>query len=171
MSITHTPPTHVRRPHVNPWLVAVIVLGAALAGLGTWVLIDQTRSSSTQDLAAPEVAARLDARIAAMNRYDAEATAAFFSKDAVMEEIENGVLATTSNGRQEIAARFDYLLSYAKTVGLQNRTGTTTQIGPYVAQPYSWSSEGRVTNGEGFLVFRLDESGKIAHEWVIIDTR
>ena len=112
----------------------------------------------------------LDARIAAMNRYDAKATAAFFSKDAVMEEIENGVPAATSTGHQEIAARFDYLLSYAKTVGLQSRTGTTTQIGPYVAQTYSWSAGG-LTNGQGILVFRLDESGKIAHEWVIVDPR
>jgi len=113
----------------------------------------------------------LDARIAAMNRYDAEATTAFFSKDAVLEEIENGALATTSTGRQEVAARFDYLLSIAKSVSLRNWTGTTTQIGPYVAQPYSWSSEGNVTDGRGFLVFRLDESGKIAHEWVIVDAR
>lgn len=168
---TYTSDTLRQRLKVNPWLVAVVVLAAALVALGMWILIDQMRSSSTQDLALPEVAAMLDARIAAMNRYDAEATTAFFSKDAVLEEIENGALATTSTGRQEIAARFAYLLSIAKSVGLENRTGTTTQIGPYVAQPYSWSSVGDVTDGRGFLVFRLDENGKIAHEWVIVDAR
>ena len=167
MSTTHAPPTHVR-PHVNPWLVAVVVLGAALIGLGTWVLIDQTRSSSTQDLAAPEVAAMLDARIAAMNRYDAKATAAFFSKDAVMEEIENGVPAATSIGRQEIANRFDEILSSSKALGILGRTGRPTQIGPYVAQTFSWGSRG-ATDGEGVLVFKLDGSGKIAHEWVVVD--
>ena len=170
MSTTHHPKVHVRRSRLNPWL-AVVVLAAALVALGSWVAVDRGTRDEPDNLASSEVAAMLKGRIAAMNSYDAEATAAFFSDDAVMEEVENGVLATTSNGRQEVAARFGYLLSYAKTVGLQNRTGTTTQIGPYVAQPYSWSSEGGATNGQGILVFRLDESGKIAHEWVIVDTR
>jgi len=37
---TYAPETHRHRVHVNPWLVAVIVLAAALVALGAWVLID-----------------------------------------------------------------------------------------------------------------------------------
>ena len=164
MSITHAPPTHVR-PHVNPWLVAVVVLGAALVGLGTWVLIDQTRSSSTQDLASPEVTAMLNARIAAMNRFDAEAIAALYSQNAVMEEIEAGVPRVVSRGHDQILDRFRFMADGAS--GIQLRTGTTTQIGPYVAQTNSFGSGGAIL-GQGILVFRLDKGGKIAHEWAIV---
>ena len=178
MSITHAPPTHVR-PHVNPWLVAVIVLGAVLIGLSTWVLLDQTRSSSTQDLASPEVTAMLDARIAAMNRAtsttrspsnslsDAKAIAAFYSNDAVMEEIEAGVPRVISKGHHQIVDRFKLMIDASQGSGIELRTGTTTQIGPYVAQTNRFGAGG-ATYGEGILVFKLDESGKIAHEWAII---
>jgi hypothetical protein len=152
---------------VNPWLVAVVVLGAALIGLGTWVLIDQTRSSSTLDLAAPEVVAMLDARLAAGDRNDAEAGAAFYSKDAVMEEIEAGVPRVVSKGRDQILERFRFLGAAGRPNDFELRTGTTIQIGPYVAQTNSFGSGGAIY-GQGILVFRLDESGKIAHEWVIV---
>ena len=38
-------------PHINPWLVAVAGLGAALIGLGAWVLVDRYAggTSATQD--------------------------------------------------------------------------------------------------------------------------
>lgn len=32
---------HVRRPHINLWLAAVVGLSAALVGLGSWALVDQ----------------------------------------------------------------------------------------------------------------------------------
>ena len=167
MSITHAPPTHVRRPHANPWLVAVVALVAALVGLGTWVLVDQTRSSPTQDLASPEVTAMLNARVAAINRFDAEAIAAFYSQDAVMDEIEAGVPRVVSTGHDQIVDRFRFMADSARVYGIRLRTGTTTQIGPYVAQTNSWGPGG-ATEGQGILVFKLDESGKIAHEWVIV---
>ena len=71
-------------------------------------------------------------------------------------------------GRQEIANRFDEILSSSKALGILGRTGRPTQIGPYVAQTFSWGSRG-ATDGEGVLVFKLDGSGKIAHEWVVVD--
>jgi hypothetical protein len=170
---------HVHRRHVNPWLVAVLVLGAAVIGLGAWVVVDQTTSSSRQDLASSEVTAMLDARVAAMNRAlstsrspssslsDAKAIAAFYSNDAVMEEIEAGVPRIMSKGHGQIVDRFKLMIDAAQGSGIQLRTGTTTQIGPYVAQTNNFGSRG-VIDGEGILVFRLDKSGKIAHEWVII---
>jgi hypothetical protein len=164
---TYAPATHRHRLHVHPWLVAVIVLAAALVALGAWVLVDQARSSSTQGLASSEVTTMLDARLAALNRFDAEATAAFFTKDAVMEEIEQGAPVVVSSGRKEIANRFRVMLDYSKQTGVQGRTGATTQIGPYVAQTFSWGASG-TTEGQGILVFKLDEKGEIAHEWVIV---
>ena len=155
---------------MNPWLVAVVVLAAALVGLGAWVVIDQTRSSSaTQDLASPEVTAMLNARVAAINRFDAAAIAAFYTQDAVMEEIEAGVPRVVSRGHDQILDRLRFLVDGARSSDLQLRTGTTTQIGPYVTQTNSFGSFGATEgDGQGILVFRLDESGKIAHEWAIV---
>lgn len=164
---TYAPETHRHRVHVNPWLVAVIVLAAALVALGAWVLIDQTRSSSTPGQASPEVAAMIHNLTAAWNRYDAEATASFYARDAVMEEIEAGVPRVVSNGSAQITDRFRYMLDDARSAGVQGRIGTITQIGPYVSTRYSWGTPG-TTMGQGFIVDKLDTSGKIAHEWVIV---
>ena len=121
----------------------------------------------------------LDARIAAMNRAmitsrspsnslrDAEAIAAFYSNDAVMDEIEAGVPRVVSKGHRQIVDRFKFMIDAAGGSGIQLRTGTTTQIGSYVAQTNRFGAGGAIY-GEGILVFRLDESGKIAHEWAIV---
>jgi hypothetical protein len=153
--------------HVHPWLVAVIVLAAALVALGAWVLIDQTRSSATEGLASPEVAAMIHKVHAAWNRYDAEAVVAFYAPNAVTEEIEAGVPRVVRRGHDQILARFRYMLDAARPVGIQGRVSTITQIGPYVSTRYSWSTSG-TTMGQGFIVDKLDASGKIAHEWVIV---
>lgn len=167
MSVTHAPPTHVQRPHVNPWLVAVIALAAVLIALGAWVIVDQTRSSSTPDQASPEVAAMIQNLTRAWNSYDAEATASFYTRDAVMEEIEEGTPRVVSNGSAQITDRFRYMLDAARSAGVRGRIGTITQIGPYVSTRYSWGTPG-TTMGQGFIVDKLDASGKIAHEWVIV---
>ena len=83
MSVTHAPPTHVHRPHVNPWLV-VVVLAAALVALGSWVAVDRVTRDEPDNLASSQVTALLRDRIEAMDAGDAEATAAFYAEDAVM---------------------------------------------------------------------------------------
>ena len=51
MSTTHVPPVHAHRVHFDPWHVAVVVLAAALVGLGAWVVYDNVTAgdSATED--------------------------------------------------------------------------------------------------------------------------
>jgi hypothetical protein len=166
MSITHAPPTHIRRPHLNPWLAAVIALGVAVVALGTWVIVDQTRSSSAQGQASPEVAAMIHNLHAAMNRYDAKAVVAFYSQNGVMDEIDAGAPRVVSRGHDQLLARYRYMLEAARSSGIQDRVGTITQVGSYLSMPVSYGTPG-TTLGQGFVIEQLDANGKIAHEWVI----
>ena len=50
---------------------------------------------------------------------------------------------------------------------VSTRRSRATQIGPYVSTRYSWGTA-ETTLGQGFIVDKLDTSGKIAHEWVIV---
>jgi hypothetical protein len=51
---THAPPVHAHRLHFDAWHVAVVVLAAALVGLGAWVVIDNVTGgdSATQNATA-----------------------------------------------------------------------------------------------------------------------
>jgi ketosteroid isomerase-like protein len=149
-----------------------MVVATALVALGAWVLIDQTRSSSTQGLASSEVTTMLDARLAAMNRYDAEATAAFYAKDAVMEEhdpiVPNGVNVT--EGRDQIFQRWQVGVDYFRGQGWRVEFGSgVIQIGRYVVSTEMFGVQGERPVGQVVVVQRLDEKGKIAHEWGIVD--
>lgn len=167
----YAPETHRHRVHVDPWLIVVVVLAAALVALGGWVIVDQTRSSSPQDLASAEVAAMLDARLAAENRYDARAIAAFYAKDAIMEEhdplVPDGVLVT--EGRDQIAQRWQVGADYFRGEGWRVESGSgRVQIGDYVVSTETFGVPGEEPVGQVVVVHRLDEKGKIAHEWGIV---
>jgi len=169
---TYTPETQPHRLHVNPWLVAVMVLATALVALGAWVLIDQTRSSSTQGLASSEVTTLLDAWLAAENRYDAGAMAAFYAKEAVMEEhdpmVPNGVLVT--KGRDQIFLRWQVGVDYFRAQGWRVESGSgVTQIGRYVVSTEIFGVPGDKPVGQVVVVEKLDEKGKIAHQWGIVE--
>ena len=51
---THAAPVHGHRVSFNPWLAAVVLLGAAVIALGAWVVIDSIRGgdSATKDATA-----------------------------------------------------------------------------------------------------------------------
>lgn len=66
-----------RRFHVNPWLVTVVLLAAALVSLGAWVLVEGSGGSS-QDKAL------VDQVITAINAQDGDAIGRLFTKDAVV---------------------------------------------------------------------------------------
>lgn len=166
MAVTHAGRAHVRRPQFNPWLGAVIALAAALVALGAWVIVDQTRSSPTEGLASPEVATMLENRIAAFDHADGRAAAAFYTKDAIMQEEDIGL---TTTGRGRIAARLQYLMD----AGLRMKTvGAPIQIGRFVGEAVRFYDPGGTARGEGVLAFELDKnSGKIAHQWVTAEVR
>jgi hypothetical protein len=69
-----------RRPHVSPWLVAVIVLAVALVGLGTWVLVDRYTGGDT---ATEDATALLDDFYGAASAQDGKALAARLASGAV----------------------------------------------------------------------------------------
>lgn len=175
MAIMHEAPTHVRRPRVNLWLVAVIALAAALIALGAWVLVDRNTSSSAPGRASPEVATMLADRIAAMNREDGPAAAVFYTKDAIMQEEDNAIVqqegppGLVTKGRKQIAARLQFL----SEAGLRiERVGAPIQMGRFVGEAVRFYEFGGSGTGEGVLVFELDKSsGKIAHQWVTGDVR
>ena len=77
---------HLHRPHINPWLVAVIGLGAGLLALGSWVLVDRYAGGSTPEQSATTL---IDNYNAAINAHDWNAAAAFFTRDAVYYDGSN----------------------------------------------------------------------------------
>jgi hypothetical protein len=159
---THTPRADVRRPQFNPWLVAVIALVAALVALGAWVVVDQTRSSSTEGLASPKVASMLEDRLAALNSGDAEAISSFYTANAVLEERDVTPVRVT-RGRVAIG---DTIATYVNSFGLQvERVSPIIQTGRSVAEATVFP--GDPTLG-WTLVYLLDrDSGKITHQWVL----
>ena len=161
MSVVHIPPTHARRWHVGPLLVTVLVLAAALVALGTWTLVDRQESSSTTGLASPKVVAMLRNRIAALNSGDDKAIAAFYARDAVLEE-RDVTPAVVTSGSQQIGERIG---SIVRLFGMQlEPTGPMVRLGGTVAEATSVPGN----PDEGFiLAYRLDAQGKIAHQWVL----
>lgn len=165
MAVTHARAARAHR-RLNPWLLAVVALSAALFGLGTWVIVDETTSSSTRGLASPELATMLENRIAAFDRADGRAAAAFYTEDAIMQEEDIGL---TTRGRDQIAARLQYLMD----AGLRMKTvGAPVQIGRFAGEAVRFHDPAGAVRGEGVLVFELDRnSGKIAHQWVTGEVR
>ena len=149
------------RSHLNPWLVAVIALAAALLGLGVWVVVDQTRSSSTSGLASPEVTSMLRDRLVALNSGDAKAIAAFYASNAVLEERDVTPAAVTE-GSDRIGRR---IASIVKVFGMQLESASPViQLDGTVAEATNMPG----SRNEGFiLVYKLAPSGKIAHQWVL----
>ena len=81
---TYVPEAHVRRPHVNVWLVAVVALAAALVALGTWTLVDRYASGPG---AAQDATTLIDDFNAALSTGDANAVAALLADDAVVRSL------------------------------------------------------------------------------------
>lgn len=167
---THLPEAHVRRRRFNPWLL-VIGLAAALLALGAWVAIDRATRSEPENLASSEVVAMVKAQsAAAYQAYDAKAAAAFFAKDAVMEELDpmvpNGHLVTT--GQQQIFMRTQMGVDYFRQMGWRDDVGGVIQTGRLVAATHTFGVPGEEPYGELIVVDELDKSGKIAHEWAFV---
>jgi ketosteroid isomerase-like protein len=78
MVTTYVPEAHVRRRHVNVWLVAVVGLAAALVALGTWVLVDRYAGG---DSATQDATTLIDDFNAAITAGDADAVAALITSD------------------------------------------------------------------------------------------
>ena len=159
MSVTHAPPTHVQRPHVNPWLVAVIALAAALVALGVWVVVDQTRSSTTEGVASAEVSAMLDDYLVAFNSGDSAAFSSLYAANAVQED-RTFSPAVVTRGSEQIADRMAFFASGGMRL---EATGPVIVLGDTVARTERIPGE----TGGYMVVYKLDANGKIAHQWVL----
>ncbi len=160
----HAPRTHARRPHANPWVVAVVALAAALVGLSAWVIID--RAGSTNNPATPatavapaKVTAMLDARFAALNSGGKQSFARFNSPDT--EFTDFGVTPPiTAKGAANVANLMGGYSRMWATAGQRiTRESQVIQAGRYVAHTLLLGPT------PGIAVYRLDEQGKIAREW------
>ena len=79
LSVAHAPQARAHRPHINPWLAAVLVLSAGLVALGTWTIVDRSAEP------VPAATRIVDDLNAAVNAGDAEAVRALFKPDAVFQ--------------------------------------------------------------------------------------
>lgn len=105
----------------------------------------------------------LEGRMAAMNRGDGEAAAAFYAKDGVLEEMD-ATPRVVSKGRVAIAARLDTLYE----AGLRLApAGAPIAYDCYAAQPVAFTTDDGSGSGAGVLVFAFDPAYTIAHEYVI----
>jgi hypothetical protein len=73
---TYAPETHRHPLRANPWLVAVIVLGATVVGLAAWVFVPRSEVRSPDQVLVDEV-------VAAINARDGDAIGRLFTRDAV----------------------------------------------------------------------------------------
>ena len=152
---TYAPEARVHRPHVNLWLVAVIVLAAALVGLGAWVLVDRYGGGES---AAEEATAVLDDFYAAANTQDEQALRALFADDVVVWS--NGTVMT---GEDEVV---DAIVT---TSGLtMERLAPVTVYGDF-ASTYIRFTVTSVPGVDGPVLetFRL-ENGQIVRAWDLV---
>ena len=152
MSVFHAPGTGVRRPHVNVWLVTVVVLSAALVALGTWTLVDRhTRSPSG-------AAQIIDGLNTAVNAGDAKAVRALFASDAVVQA-GTGPGSVRAEGRANAANAA--LIPYSTHLRLE-RVAPVSSEGDYAATFVQWKNGGV---GVELVVFQF-RNGKIVGQWI-----
>ena len=109
----------------------------------------------------------LEHRIAAMNSGDIDAAAALYARNAVLEERDQ-VPALVTKGQDAIDGRLSEL--YDAGLRLESMAAPI-QMGRYVGEAVRFYEAGGTGTGEGILVFEIDRSGKIAHQWVMGETR
>lgn len=164
-TMSHLPQAHVHRPRVNPWLVAVVALAAALVGLGAWVIVDHTGSATAPPakadpgFASAKVTAMLDARFAALNSGGKASFARFYSPDT--EFTDFGVTPPlTVKGASNVASLMGgYSRMWAVARARITRESRVIQAGDYVAHALLLGPT------RGVAVYQLDEHGKIARQW------
>lgn len=161
MSTPHVAQLHQRRLHLNPWLVAVVVLAVAVVALGGWILLESD-PAPPKGLASGEVTSMLAQRIAAFNSDGTRDMSRFYATNAILEEHDVSPSVVT-RGRTAIGERLEGFSRLWDTYGVQIASESEAiRFGPYVAEAASIGED-----WDGILVYKLDENGKIAHQWVI----
>ena len=142
---------HLRRPHVNRWLVAAVVFAAAFAGLGAWVLVDRnTGSGATHD-----ATTLIDKFNAAASANDAKAASALLTFD---------VEVWMPSGSKIVGPKG--FATYALGPGLYvQRTAPVTVEGDFATTFAEYRTAESGGLGKLLTVYQLRE-GKILREWI-----
>lgn len=147
--IANPSPTHVRRPDINLWLVAVIVLAAGLVALGAWTVVDRYTGSDT------EAAQIIDDLNTAVSAGDTEAVRELFASDAVFEMPTGEQVSGLDN---VVAAA---LIPYGAGFQIERVASVATE-GDFATTFFRYSNG---AEGVELVVLKL-EDGKIARVWV-----
>ncbi len=169
MTAAHPPISHQHRSRINPWIVAVIVLAAALVALGTWVLIDRGTTTTTQTVTVPrlltasDVQRTFDGIDAAALAGDWAAVKAFYAPNAVLDDLNAGY---STAGSGHVA---DYLLAARNAGAIIRNYAEPILLGDgYVVTPQTVHEKGKPVSTEavGANIVKFDANGKIIHEWL-----
>jgi hypothetical protein len=151
-SYPHPHRAHLHWPRVNLWLVAVVVLAAALIGLGAWVLVDRYTGGST---ATENATSLIDNFNAAISRNDGKAIAALLTSDAVF--FQRGSSLSGANAIAKLIAGH----AGAKSV---TRIAPVSVNGEYATTFIHFRGLGGVEDWPQLEVFQIKD-GKIARIW------
>jgi hypothetical protein len=173
MATTETPsearvePPEGRRTNqwrANRWLMAVVVLAAALLAVGTWAIVDRSNDDGAAqpgpaDEATVEMLEALEATT------DGESYASFFTEDAVLEEHTNANVVT--EGREYIAR---HIQEYFDLGWRPEQVGSVTQWDNFAATAVTFPSPSESTGPfSGMVIYELTDSGEISHSWAYGD--
>lgn len=145
---TYAQKTHGhRRLHLDPWLVAVVVLAACLVGLGAWVIVDGYTGGDT---ATEDATALIDNVNTAFTTNDASALPEYYASDAVIRSL----------GQEYVG--IESIQSLASGTWQAERVAPVAVDGEYATTLV------RLTAGDqaatGVATFQI-EDGKIVRQW------
>jgi hypothetical protein len=160
---TYAPDRHLRLPHANTWLVALVAVVVLALAVGAGVLIGRSTKGapSVPGLASEEMVAAVEGSMVAFENRDFDAFGAYFATDAVFEEPD---LNRTFEGRQEIVDLHRSIVKLGGEAACYERGDSVAiQTGNRVAF-VSRTCDGKDT----FIdVVRFNDEGKISHWWDI----
>lgn len=160
---TYAPDRHLRLPHTNTWLVALVAVMVLALAVGAGVLIGRSMKDAAPvpGLASDELVAVIEGSMVAFENRDFDAFGAYFATDAIFEEPD---LNRTFEGRQEIVDLHKGIVKVDSDAACYERGDSVAiQIGNRVAF-VSQTCDGKDTFMD---VVRFNDEGKISHWWDI----
>lgn len=147
---TYAPEAHPhRRFHVNPWLVALIALAAAVVGLGTWMIVDRYTGGDT---ATQNATTMIDDVNTAFTTGDANALDSLYASNAVIR----------SFGTNETYVGVAAISELADGSFTVERISPVTVNGEYATTFVKLTSGGQ--NVTTISVFQIQD-GKVVRQW------
>jgi hypothetical protein len=169
MTAVQSPVSHQHRFHVNPWMLAAIVLAAALVALGVWVLVDRAQTTTAPPQAAAptitpqHVKATFDAVDTFAKAGNWNGVRALYADNATLDDL-NGRFSMAGSGHVA-----DHVLAVTLAGDRLRVNGEPIILGNgYVVVPVTLYAKGEpVSSGNsGAAVYQFDAHGAIVHQWM-----